>query len=161
MIITQKDIDQYLFQLEHAPQKIADCTRDVDESLLHGKTSAGDWSPNDILAHLRSCADVWGNSIEAMLAADYPSLPDIHPRAWIKQTDYLVLPFNQSLREFLRQRKKLLLSLKSLSFGDWSRAAIIGKREHTIFSQTRRMAKHEAEHMEQIKTLIRRIVDRR
>ena len=51
------------------------------------------WSVNDILAHLRSCADVWGGSIEAMLAQDKPTLPYRHPRQWIKKTNYPNLLF--------------------------------------------------------------------
>jgi hypothetical protein len=52
----------------------------------------------------------------------------------------------------------LWLSLKALSFEDWSRGAIINggmkSREHTILSYAQRMAEHEVEHCLQIEKLL-------
>jgi hypothetical protein len=36
--------------------------------------SEGAWSPNEILAHLRACADVWDGGIQAMIERDHPTL---------------------------------------------------------------------------------------
>jgi hypothetical protein len=108
----------------------------------------------EILAHLRACADVWGSTIESMLSNEAPSLPDIHPRMYIKQTPYPSLDFRDSLKAFSRQRQKLLRTLKSLRFDDWSRGPLIGNRRHTVFSQARRMAKHEMEHAARIELLL-------
>jgi hypothetical protein len=100
---------------------------------------------------------VWGDSIEAMLAEDHPTVPYRHPRQWIKKTDYLELPFHESLKAFTAQRKKLLKAVKRLSLEDWSRAATIKRREHTVFTQVRRMAMHENVHCEQIESLLQSI----
>ena len=53
------------------------------------------------------------------------------------------------------QRKNLLNVLNNLSFEDWSCAAIIKHREHTVFSETRRMALHEDVHCQQIEELLK------
>ncbi|MGZ9234146.1 MAG: DinB family protein [Anaerolineales bacterium] len=153
MKATQKEIDQILRSLAETPLRIVDSVRGMDDSRLQAKSDRKSWSANDILAHLRSCADVWGNSIEAMLAEDTPTLPDVHPRKWVKETNYLKLPFHESFQAFVKQREKLLITLKKLSFDAWSRAALIGGRRHTVFTQARRMAKHENEHCEQIVNL--------
>lgn len=154
MKATQKGIDQILYSLANTPLQIANSTKGVDASLLRAKSDRKPWSANDILAHLRSCADVWGNSIEAMLAEDTPTLPDLHPRKWVKETNYLELPFHESFQAFVKQREKLLVTLRKLPFDDWSRAAMIGGRKHTVFTQARRMAKHEKEHCKQIENLL-------
>ena len=154
MKATQKEIDQILYALANTPLQIVNSTKGVDVSLLRAKSDRNLWSANDILAHLRSCADVWGNSIAAMLAEDTPTLPDLHPRKWIRETNYLELPFHESFQAFVKQREKSLVTLKRLSFDDWSRAAMIGGRKHTVFTQARRMAKHENEHCEQIENLL-------
>jgi hypothetical protein len=89
-----------------------------------------------------------------MLAGQRPVIPYRHPRQWIRKTDYLQLPFHRSFKAFVVQRRKLLKMLKGLPFEDWSRAGIIQGREHTVFTQARRLALHEQAHCEQIESLL-------
>ena len=154
MKATLLEINEYLKLLEDTPRRLAKIAKPFDEAQLHRKTAKQPWSVNDILAHLRSCADVWGDSIDAMLAEDHPTVPYRHPRQWIKKTNYPKLPFRESLQAFTVQRKKLLKALKRLSFEDWSRAATIKGNEHTVFTQVRRMAMHENVHCGQIESLL-------
>ena len=151
---TLPEIETYLKLLEVTPRRLAKSTQSAGETRLQQRTEKENWSVNDILAHLRSCADVWGVSIERMLAEESPTVPYRHPRQWIKKTDYPKLPFYESLQAFTAQRKKLLKILKRLSFDDWSRAATIKGSEHTVFTQVRRMATHEQVHCEQIEKLL-------
>lgn len=53
-----------------------------------------------MLAHLRSCADVWGNCIAAIIAEDTPTLRAVNPTTWIKKMNYPELEFQPSLRSF-------------------------------------------------------------
>ena len=154
MKATLAEIEKYVKLLEETPRRVVRITKPFDEARLQLKTEKTLWSVNDILAHLRACADVWGNSIERMLAEENPTVPYRHPRQWIKKTDYPELPFRESFQAFVVQRKKFLKVLKSLSFEDWSRAALIKGREHTIFTQARRLAMHENVHCEQIESLL-------
>jgi len=154
MKATLPEIAQYLKLLEETPRRIKQLTSSIDEVRLQRKTEKFPWSVNDILAHLRACADVWGDSIIAMLAEENPKVPYRHPRQWIKKTDYVELPFHESFQAFVTQRKKLLKALKTLSFEDWSRGALIQRREQTVFTQLRRMATHENVHCEQIESLL-------
>ncbi len=160
MKMTPKEIEKYLDLLAGTLDHIAFITREASEEQLHHKASKQDWSVRDILAHLRACSDVWGNSIEAMLADENPVLPDVHPRHWLKQTNYLDLRFRESLQALDSQRAKMLSVLRQLSFEDWTRSAVIGGRKHTVFSQVRRMAKHEAEHISQIAAMLQSSSDR-
>jgi hypothetical protein len=116
---------------------------------------------NDILAHLRSCADVWGKSIMTMIAEDNPTLRYVSPRTWIRKTDYPEQEFRISLQAFAKQRHQLLMSLKALAIEDWSRMAtftgITKGREQTIFSYARRMAEHETQHVDQIESILNSI----
>ena len=154
MNITPDEIEKYLSLLSATSRCLTKATQGFDEARLKFKPDEKSWSVSDILAHLRSCADVWGESIEAMLAEDNPTLPYRHPRQWIKKMNYPDLLFHESLQAFQMQRKNLLKILKSLSFEDWSRTAMIKNREHTVFSQTRRMALHEDVHCQQIEELL-------
>lgn len=160
MKMTPREIEKYLDLLAGTLDHIAFITREASEELLHHKATKQDWSVRDILAHLRACSDVWGNSIEAMLADENPVLPDVHPRHRLKQTNYLDLRFRESLQALASQRAKMLSVLRQLSFEEWARSAMIGERKHTIFSQVRRMAKHEAEHITQIAAMLQSSSDR-
>lgn len=154
MNITPDEIEKYLSLLSDTSRRLTKATQGFNEARLQFKRDEKVWSVNDILAHLRSCADVWGSSIEAMLAEDNPTVPYRHPRQWIKKTNYPDLMFQESFQAFRMQRKNLLKILKSLSFEDWSRAAIIKHREHTVFSQIRRMALHENVHCQQVEEIL-------
>ena len=160
MKVTPKEIEKYLDLLAGTLDHIALITREASEERLHHKATKQDWSVRDMLAHLRACSDVCGNSIEAMLADENPVLPDVHPRRWLKQTNYLDLRFHESLQALASQRAKMLSVLRQLSFEDWGRSGVIGGRKHTVFSQVRRMAKHEAEHITQIAGMLQTSADR-
>src|SRR5262245_56187982 len=133
MNATPQEVEQYLKALAATPRRIKALTQNVDEARLQFKADSKTWSANEILAHLRSCADVWGDSIEDMLTEEHPKISYRHPRQWVKKTNYLELSFHDSFQEFAAQRKKLLKTLKKLSFEDWSRAATIQRKEHTVF----------------------------
>lgn len=150
MKITQQGIDDILVILAETPERFAAASQDRTLEQLHRRPEPKSWSVNEILAHLRACADVWGLDIKRMLSEDAPSLPDVHPTIHLKGTDYPDLEFQTSLAAFAEQRKSLLIKLKSLGFQDWSRTARIKDRTHTVFSQARRMALHEQGHWDQV-----------
>ena len=155
MKATAAEIETYLKSLEEIPLRVRALSKGIDDGRLRFKPDRESWSANDILAHLRSCVDVWGDSIYRMLSEENPMVPYRHPRQWIRKTDYLELSFHESFQAFFAQRKKLLKALKSISFEDWSRAAIIKGREHTVFTQARRLALHENAHCQQIEELLK------
>jgi DinB superfamily len=157
---TRTEIEKYLKSLEETPRSILNVTKGIDDKLLQARSDKNSWSVNDILAHLRSCADVWTYSIYAMLAENEPVLPDINERKWANVTGYADVPFQESLQAFTLQRENLLRVLKTLPFESWEKSAVIFERKHTIFTQVRRMAKHEKEHCEQMRSLLSRSTQR-
>lgn len=157
MKATPGEIDKYLKLLEENPRAIATVTHGLADTRLSGKPDAKAWSANDILAHLRACADIWIHSIYAMLAEQEPVLPDINERKWAKAAGYAAVPFAESFRAYRLQRENLLRVLKALPFEAWERSALIFGRKHTIFTQMRRLAKHEGEHRKQMESLLQSI----
>lgn len=155
MKATVSEIEKYLKVISETSERIAQATKGFDEAHLQLSADSKSWSVNDILAHLRSCADLWTHSIYAMLAENEPIFSDINERKWAKVTRYAELPFQESFQVFSLQRENLLRVLKTLSFESWERSAIIFERKHTVFTQIRRLAKHEADHCEQIEALLK------
>ena len=142
--------------LSATPRRLASISQGVDDNRLYLKPEETAWSANDILAHLRACADVWGKSILAMIVQDHPTLRYVSPRTWIRKTNYLEQDFQESLQAFTQQRWELLKALKS---ADWSRGATFTGttrgREQTILSYVRRITDHEQEHCQQIEDLLK------
>lgn len=151
-------IEQVLTLLAETPQRIAALTASLAPAQLHTAPNPNEWSANDVLAHLRSCADVWGNCIAEMLAQDRPTIRAVNPRTWIKRTDYPEQEFQPSLHAFTKQRAALLAVLAPLPPEGWSRAAIVtgaGKvLERTVFSYAQRLARHERPHIKQIERIV-------
>ena len=150
--------EQVLTLLAETPPRIAALTADLSPAQLLTRPNHDGWSANDVLAHLRACADVWGNCIMAMIAEDTPTLRAVDPRTWIRKTDYLDQDFEPSLHAFATQRAARLAVLEPLAPDGWSRAARVtgaGKAlERTVLFYARWMAGHERPHLKQLERLV-------
>ena len=152
-------IEQILTLLAETPLRLEALTTGLVSARLHTVPNHDEWSANDVLAHLRACADVWGGCITSIIAEDMPTLRAVNPRTWIKQTDYRELEFRPSLGAFAAQRAELLAVLTPLPPEDWSRTATVtgaGKAlERSILFYARWLAKHERPHVKQIARLVK------
>jgi hypothetical protein len=151
-------IEQVLELLADAPPRLAALTAGLAPARLRVVPDSDGWSANDVLAHLRSCADVWGDCIAAILAQDRPTLRAINPRHWITRTDYPDQEFWASLHAFTAQRADLLAVLGPLPSADWARPATVKGAgtplERTVLTYGQRLAGHEQSHLKQIARII-------
>ena len=158
MQVSSTEINETLTLLAETPRRLAFMTREFEEARLQDKPDNDTWSANDILAHLRACADVWGKSILAMISQDHPTIRYVSPRTWQRKTDYPAQEFQLSLQTFARERNVLLKTLTSLPLEAWSRGATFTGttrgREQTVFSYARRIVDHETQHLEQIEEVL-------
>ena len=152
--MTQVDQGTVINLLKTTPRRIASASRGLCDKELNWKPAADSWSVNEVLAHLRACADVWGESIKKILKQDNPTFRYVSPRTWIKKTNYMDLDFEASFLAFRKQREDLLKILQALPQEDWLRRANVKAatklRDETVRSYARRLADHEAGHCEQI-----------
>ena len=151
---TPLTIGQVLTRLAEQPKEIGRLTEGLPRARLHRAPSRDEWSLNDVLAHLRSCSDVWGKYIATIVAEDRPKIRAMSPRTWIKRTSYPELEFGSSFRAFTKQRAELLALLRSLPTTGWSRSATItgaGRpRDQTVFDYAQSLADHERSHVKQM-----------
>ena len=151
-------IKQVLTLLPETPARITTFTAGLTPAQLRASPSEGEWSANGLLAHLRACADIWGNCIARILAEDKPTLRAVNPRTWIHQTDYLEQEFPPALRAFTAQRAALLVVLESLSPNDWARTATVtgaGRPlERTVLFYAQWLARHERSHRKQLERTV-------
>jgi hypothetical protein len=158
---TSHIFEQLLTMLSEGPPRIAALTDGLAPSLLHTPPNPGEWSANDILAHLRSCADIWGGCIDRILAEEMPTFRAVNPRTWIKKTDYPRQEFRPSLEAFAAQRRDLLAVLEPLTPEAWARTATVtgaGKPlVRTVHSYAEWLATHERSHLKQIERIVKAV----
>jgi len=150
-------IDEVLSLLTESPQRIEALTADLSPALLRTRPTPDAWSAVDVLAHLRSCGDVWGDCIRTILAEEMPTIRAVDPRTWTKQTDYPDLAFRPSWRAYTAQRADLLAVLGALPPESWLRTATVtgaGKPlERTVHFYAQWLARHERTHVKQFKQI--------
>ena len=138
---------------EHLSRMTA-LTAGLPPARLEAPAGPGEWSANEILAHLRACADVWGGNIAKILAADHPKFAGTNPRTWMRKTDYPQWKFEDAFRAFTVQREALLTTLAGLVPADWERSATVTAygqpNERTLRSYAAQLAEHERVHVTQM-----------
>jgi uncharacterized damage-inducible protein DinB len=150
-------IQKVLSLLQQTAPRIVEITADLSPEQLQTPPGPDVWSANEVLAHLRSCADVWGDCIKLILREPTPTIRAVNPRTYIENTDYRTREFESSLRAFTKQRKDLLAILEKLPLKSWSRHAVItgagSPLKHTVLIYATRLAVHERSHLKQFKRI--------
>ncbi|MCB9458258.1 MAG: DinB family protein [Anaerolineaceae bacterium] len=153
--VTEAGIANLLELAVITPKRLTELSASLDEKQCSQPLQPDEWSILQILNHLRACQEVWTHSISGMLAFDTPSLKEIHPRQWIKQTSpYTSLSFADGLRQFTLRREALLITLNSLSIADWQREARIDRQVRTVYTHVQRLVNHEQAHCDQIEAAL-------
>ncbi len=139
--------------LAAVPKLIARLAAGHDETRLTSRTAAKTWSASDILAHLRSCAEVRGKWIAAMLDRDNPTLRAVSPRSAMRK--YVDRDFAVSLKEFADERAALVKRLRGLDEAGWARGltftgASPRSTEQTLAQCATDLLLHERVHLDQI-----------
>ena len=153
------EIRAVLTLLSDTPKKIARIAQGLNEQQLHRQPDVDAWSAQEIVAHLRACAEVWGRSIDRMLTEDHPTIRYVSPRGWITKTDYLQQNFRETLRGFSEQRAGLVTRLRKLPSSGWTRCATFTGstlgRDGTVLSYATRIADHEVRHLDQLRRTLK------
>ncbi len=122
------------------------------------RPSPDEWSAAEVLAHLRSCGEVWGGCIRRVLAEDVPTIRAVNPRTWIAACDHRERGFAELLTAFQASRAELLAVLRDLSAADWERRAVVvgaGRPlERTVLSYAVWLASHERPHVRQVERAV-------
>src|SRR4051812_47872136 len=121
--VAASEIGELLRLLATTAEHLEALSRGLDDEYLGHSPGEGQWSANEILAHLRACADVWGGSIWSMIEREHPTLRYVSPRTWIRKTAYPSQPFSESFEAFAAQRAALVRMLGGLDQADWARGA--------------------------------------
>jgi len=116
--------------------------------------AAGEWSPEEVLAHLRAAHDITEPRILAILTRDNPPLPAFDERRWQEVACYLALPMTESLETLRLRRHELVQALHALPAAAWMRT---GRHEErgplTVLEIAQDIAFHDEEHCIQVERM--------
>jgi hypothetical protein len=150
LIPTAADLPELIARLRATPVRLAALAAPHSADRLTEKPRPKGWSPVEHLAHLRGCDLVWTATIYAMLAEAEPTLPLFHPRDWVTKLKLTRHSYADLLAALTARRAELLLTLEPLAVEGWARTGLIDGHRTNVFSQARRLAGHEAEHLAQL-----------
>ncbi|MGN6689020.1 MAG: DinB family protein [Actinomycetales bacterium] len=150
--------EQVLKVLRASVPRLEAAAAAVPPDVLQTPPGPDEWSANDVLAHLRSCSDVWGSTIVRIVDEDTPTIRAVNPRTWIAKTDYPEQTFSSNLTALRADREQLLALLTSLPEEAWSRAAVVtgaGKTlRRSVLGYAEWLASHERPHLKQVERVV-------
>jgi len=147
-----------LAALARTPVRIEAAATRLRAEQLPARPAEGAWSANEVLWHLRACADVYGEQVARIVEEDQPRWRHVSPRARMKRTRYDELPFADSFAAFQQQRIELVERLEQLPPQAWQRFAFVrtekGEAPVSLLQRLSGMAQHEAVHCDQFEALV-------
>jgi uncharacterized damage-inducible protein DinB len=152
--MTDDERERRLDQLRAAPRRIAAAVAGVSDDRLNLRTPDEPWSVNDVLAHVRSAADVRDEFIRRLASEERSSIPYKSARSELAKTDYFERSFAENLAAYTTKRAELVAFLESLPLDGWTRGARMRDRPETVASYAGYLADHDAAHCEQIEGLL-------
>jgi DinB superfamily len=155
-------VEEIMAILPGTVPRLAALTAELTADQLRAPPAPGNWSVNDVLAHLRACHDVLGGNVLRILAEDHPAWRGMSPRAWMRKTDYPAWEFRPAFEAFTRQRSELLAALEQLPGGAWERTARVTGMVGDVHEYSARfyaswMASHERGHLRSLPRIIRAV----
>ena len=139
------------------PEQIVGIVAGHGEARVTTRPDANTWSVSDVLAHLRSCAEMQGKWIAAMLDRDNPTLRAVSPRSAFRK--YVDRDVAVSLKEFAEERAAVVKRLRALNGADWRRkltftGASPRSSSPTVIHCAWGLGQHELDHLPQLRDLL-------
>ncbi|HJP40848.1 MAG TPA: DinB family protein [Dehalococcoidia bacterium] len=144
-------------QLAATSGTLAYLVTDVPAEVL-GRANGEEWSAITILAHLRDAEVIEMRlAVERMLVVDCPELHFIAADSWAAGRNRTRDCKEWVLADFALQRRARVSILGALRPEEWERTAKMGDRDRfTVRQFVEFWARHDAEHVAQLETIIGR-----
>lgn len=151
----RQDVEILTDRLETTVRRLTWAMMDCDPEDLNAAPEPGEWSPLQILAHLKASDDIVMPRIPMILTRDHPLLPDVDERMWADIAGYVDAPVDQTLLVFQRRRNETLWQLRRLPDEAWDLVGVHEERgEMTLYAMLASFAAHEEEHLAQLHDLL-------
>jgi uncharacterized damage-inducible protein DinB len=143
-------------KLAAVPEDVASIVLGLDEETLRRRPSEGEWSMKEVCGHLVVDARIWQGRFVLMTTQDEPYLERFDPVETANLGNYQEMPIEDIVGEFRRIRRETTDLLEGLDEEGWQRKGLHWSRgELTIAEACSLAANHGAEHVQQLRDLLR------
>lgn len=154
---TMEEIEGLLRRLAAAPSRYVAALSRLEDADSISDMHDGEWSPVQVLAHVRAANDILEPRIFHVLVRENTPLLAYDDGVWAQVARYDTLPITESLATMKHKRKELVHMLKGISPEDWQRTGTHEVRgSMSVFDIASYVADHDEEHIAQIEASIGR-----
>lgn len=161
-----------LARLARTPDDLAAAIAGHEEATLARRPDARNWSPKEIICHLRDVEELFQLRFHTMLAIDDPKIlvlgagasdlaswgiggavsHPLDPDRWAEERQYRRSDAVEALAAFRRRREEVLAMLGGLSPEQWQRGGVHLRRGRlTLGEWADGLAAHDDNHLEQLR----------
>ena len=152
---TREEIEALIVRLAAAPSRYAAALSRLEDADSVSDLHDGEWSPVQVLAHVRAANDILEPRIYHVLVRENTPLVAYDDGVWARVARYASLPITELLETMKHKRKELVYMLKGISPEDWQRTGTHEVRgPMTVFDLASYVADHDDEHIAQIEATI-------
>ena len=152
--MTSKEKAALIARVLRGPGQVSRIFSMLTDQQLREPSAPGEWSPAEVLAHLRAADDIQSIRAYMILSRDEPSLLAFDERVWAEVAGYLTLHPRASLDIYFRRRIELAHMLRGVAPADFERAGThetLGRL--TLQALLENLASHEEEHVVQLEAM--------
>ena len=141
--------------LERAPSIVVPLVHEVRPVVLKRRPAPGKWSAHEHACHLAFVHRLFFDRLEQILASPAPVIAPYDPGQSDPDDLLLGMDLEDSLRQYVEDRRRLVTRLRQLSPRDWNRTAEHGEYSHySVFIMFRHLALHDLFHAYRIEELL-------
>src|SRR5215813_12284535 len=152
--MTEKQKVALIARVLRGPGRVSHIFSMLTDKQLGAPLAPGEWSPAEVLAHLRAADDIQAMRAYMILTREEPPLPAFDERVWSEVAGYLTLHPRASLDLYFRRRIELAHMLRGVAPADFERAGThetLGRL--TLQALLENLASHEEEHVAQLEAM--------
>jgi hypothetical protein len=170
-------VESRLQRLAYTADELASAVQGKDDVTLSRRPAPREWSPKEVICHLRDIEELVITRFHLMLvmedprvfvAGAPPSDPEnwgideqvpfpFDPVRWAEERQYQNCDTALAIQAFRRRRREVLTLLRRLSPDQWRRGCILPDLTRITYEDwTAGMANHDDEHIEQLKQALGR-----
>jgi len=141
--------------LERAPEIVVPLVREVPIEIVRRRPAPRKWSAHEHACHLALVHRLFFDRLDEMLASPAPVITPYDPGQNDPDDRLLKMDLDDSLEQYVEDRRRLVDRLRRLSPEEWSRKAEHGEYSHySVFIMFRHLALHDFLHAYRIEELL-------